>query len=77
VRLNKVARELLATYCPFGAAVRNTLKSQPIFEDAMGRFERGRSKKAYELEMRYRMLEKEKGELPEELTETLKYYKNL
>lgn len=77
VRLNKVARELLATYCPFGVGVRNTLKTQPIFEDAMGRFERGRSKKAYELEMRYRVLEKEKGELPEELTETLNYYKNL
>ena len=75
--MNKVARELLATYCPFGVGVRNTLKTQPIFEDAMGRFERGRSKKAYELEMRYRVLEKEKGELPEELTETLNYYKNL
>ena len=77
VRLNKVARELLATYCPFGVGVRNTLRSQPIFEDAMSRFERGRSKKVYELEMRYRVLEKEKGELPEELAETLKYYKNL
>lgn len=77
VRLNKVARELLATYCPFGVKFRNALKSQPIFEDAMGRFERGRSKKVYELEMRYRVLEREKGELPEALTETLNYYKNL
>ena len=75
--MNKVARELLATYCPFGVGVRNTLRSQPIFEDAMSRFERGRGKKVYELEMRYRVLEKEKGELPEELAETLKYYKNL
>ena len=77
VRLNKVARELLATYCPLGIALRNSLKSQPIFEDAMGRFERGRSKKVYELEMRYRVLEREKGELPIALAETLNYYKNL
>jgi len=77
VRLNKVARELVATYCPLGAEFRNLLKAQPIFEDAMGRFERGRSKKVYELEMRYRMLEREKGELPEALTENLNYYKNL
>ena len=77
VRLNKVARELLATYCPFGVDVRNSLKSQPIFEDAMGRFERGRSKKVYELEMRYRVLGREVGEVPQELTETLNYYKNL
>lgn len=77
VRLNKVARELLATYCPFGAELRNQLKPQPVFEDAMGRFERGRSKKVYELEMRYRTMEREKGDLPEELTETMNYYKNL
>lgn len=77
VRLNKVARELMASYCPFGAETRAALRSQPIFEEAMGRFERGRSKKVYELEMHYRMLEKEKGELPEELVQTLHYYKNL
>ena len=77
VRLNKVARELLATYCPFGVELRSSLKTQPIFEDAMGRFERGRSKKVYELEMRYRVLEREKGELPQALVETLNYYKNL
>ena len=77
VRLNKVARELLATYCPLGAELRNQLRSQPIFEDAMGRFERGKSKKVYELELRYRALEREKGELPEALTETMNYYKNL
>ena len=77
VRLNKVARELLATYCPLSIELRNSLRTQPIFEDAMGRFERGRSKKVYELEMRYRMLEREKGELPQALGETLNYYKNL
>jgi len=77
VRLNKVVRELMATYCPLGAELRGQLRSQPIFEDAMGRFERGRSKKVYELEARYRALEREKGELPEALTETLNYYKNL
>lgn len=77
VRLNKIAREFLASYCPFAAETRAALRSQPIFEDAMGRFERGRSKKVYELEMHYRMLEKEKGEIPEELVQTLHYYKNL
>ena len=75
--MNKVARELLATDCPLSVEIRNSLRTQPIFEDAMGRFERGRSKKVYELEMRYRMLEREKGEIPEALTENLNYYKNL
>ena len=77
IRMNKVAREILATYCPFPKIMRKQLIEQPIFEDAMGRFERNLSKKIYELDMHYRNLEKEKGPLTEELLATMEYYKNL
>lgn len=77
VKLNKVAREMLATYCPFKSEVRQNLLKQPIFEEAYAKYNRERVKKLRELETRYKNLEKAKGELPQELVTTLRYYKEL
>lgn len=77
IRLNKVARKLLATYCPFPKDKRKALAQQPIFDEAAARFERGLAKKIYELEMHYRGLEQEKIMIPVEMEETLTYYKEL
>ncbi|WP_310602847.1 hypothetical protein [Anaerosporobacter sp.] len=74
IRLNKCARELLAMYCPFKKPVRERLTSQPLFAEAMNRFNRERSKKVHELELRYKALEKEGVELTPELLETRAYY---
>jgi hypothetical protein len=77
LRLNKVARELLATYCPFSLNIRKRLQGQPLFIDAMARFERNNTKKVRELDLRYRALEKDKIEITEELKETLTFFRDL
>jgi hypothetical protein len=77
LRLNKVARELLATYCPFHKDIRTHLSGQPLFSDAMARLGRNNLKKLKDLEMRYRALEKDKIEITEELMETLIFYRDL
>ncbi len=77
VRLNKVAREIMATYCPFCASVRNNLVRQPMFEEAFQKNSRERTRKVHELEIRYRSLEKNGVTLPAELKNTMRFYKEL
>ncbi|MCH5272853.1 MAG: cyclic nucleotide-binding domain-containing protein [Lachnospiraceae bacterium] len=74
-KLNKVAREILATYCPFDAKIRAQLAQQPAFEEAMARFGRERAKKIRETELRNHALIKNGVELPKELLDTIAYYK--
>lgn len=75
IKLTKPAREILATYCPLSRKIREQLKNQPIFEEAMRRYYAEKKKKIREIEGRYRMLEKESIEVTPELKETLAYYK--
>ncbi|MCR5427881.1 MAG: cyclic nucleotide-binding domain-containing protein [Lachnospiraceae bacterium] len=77
VRLNKVVREMLATYCPFAANIRENICRQPIFEAAFSRSNRERGKKVHELELRHKALEAKGIEVPEELVRTLEFYKSL
>lgn len=77
IKLNKPVREIMATYCPFSKELREKLRLQPIFEDAMARYFRDKLKKTREVEGRYRLLQKDKIELTSELVDTLNYYKNL
>lgn len=77
VKLNKSVREIMATYCPFSREIREQLKLQPLFEEAMTRYYRDKIKKVREIEGRHRLLIKEKIELTPELINTLTYYRNL
>lgn len=77
IKLNKLVRELMATYCPFSKEIREQIKLQPLFEDAMARYNREKLKKIRETEARYRLLLKDQIDLTPELTETLLYYKDL
>ncbi len=76
MKLNKVAREILATYCPFEKHIRTQLATQPAFEDAMARYRRESAKKLRETELRHFAITKNGIELPQELIDTLAYYKN-
>lgn len=76
MKLNKVAREIMATYCPFEKNIRAQLMQQPAFEDAMARQRRENAKKLRETELRHFALTKNGIELPQELIDTLAYYKN-
>ncbi len=77
VKLNKPVREIMATYCPFAKELREQLKLQPLFDEAMARFNRERQKKLREVEGRHRLLAKEGIEIPQELMDTLSYYRDL
>lgn len=76
IRMNKVAREILAFYCPFSADIRESIKNQPIFADAMQRYIREKAAKVKEIDLRFRMLEKDGVTIPEELLRTQEYYRD-
>ena len=75
MKLNKIVREIMATYCPFEKDIRIQLQMQPAFEEAMARQRRELSKKIRETELRFRGITKDGIELPDELVQTLAYYK--
>jgi hypothetical protein len=75
IKLNKQVREMMATYCPFSREIREQIKAQPLFAEAMNRYYRKKQKKIRETESRYRNLEREQIKLTKELTDTLEYYK--
>jgi hypothetical protein len=77
LKLNKPVREMMATYCPFAKHIREQIKLQPIFEEAMARYYREKQKKIKEVEGRHRLLQKDSIELTPELINTLEYYKEL
>ncbi|WP_066713600.1 hypothetical protein [Clostridium sp. Marseille-P299] len=77
LKLNKYVRELLATYCPFSKQIRDKIRTQPLFEEAMARYNRNKFKKIHELELRYHALQKDNIELTQELIDTMKFYKEL
>ena len=77
LRLNKYVRELLAMYCPFKKPIRERLMSQPLFAEAMNRFNKENNKKIHEIDLRYKALEKEGIELTQELIETRTFYNEL
>lgn len=77
IKLNKPVREILATYCPFAKDIREHIRTQPLFDEAMARYYRDKQKKVREIEGRYRMLQKEQIELTQELVDTLSYHKDM
>ncbi|WP_139197215.1 cyclic nucleotide-binding domain-containing protein [[Clostridium] fimetarium] len=77
LRLNKIARTILATYCPLAKELRERNSKQPLFEEAMARYIRDKQKKFRECSMSIKKLEKEHIEIPVELEETLKFYGEL
>ena len=77
LKLNKVSRQILATYCPFEKSMRDFLKTNVAFEQAMQAQQKKFSEKAKEWELRIRKRENSGLEVPEEFLETLSYYSNM
>ncbi len=73
-RLNKVAREILVVYCPFAKSIRADLKSNPVYQLSIPKFERDNAKKVQVLTALYDKYEKAGGEITPPLTENLMYY---
>ncbi len=71
-RLNKVAREILAMYCPFKKELRNKLSVNPMFEHYMMRIDTKFAAKQKELTNRIIKFEKEGSEIPESVKDYVK-----
>ena len=74
MRLNKIVREIMATYCPFSVAIRKKLAGQPAYVDAMRRFEKNRDKMFRVSESKCIKLEKAGKKVPVEFEFTKEYY---
>ncbi len=74
MRLNKFSRKMLATYCPFAKAYRDKLGAQPIYEEAMKRFNVNRLKKVKEYQSKMTYYQNKCKDIPSEIIETRNYY---
>ncbi len=74
MKMNKVARELLATYCPFEKEIRMKLNAQRPYEVAQARSFRNAVKKKQELELKIKALQKVTPKVPDEIINTYKFY---
>ncbi len=72
--LSKPVREILATYCPFSKEIREKTSEQPLFRDAMARFVRERGKKSKEYDIKFRVWQKDKVEVPQQILDTRDFY---
>lgn len=73
-RLNKVARGLLFTYCPFSAQLRAGVKETPMFADLVRKYDIMTARKVKRLESLYQKYEKSGGEISKELQENMDFY---
>lgn len=76
LKLNKVARLILATYCPFSKEIREKLKTNAAFEEALMKHQRNFGEKKREWEMRIKRRENKNLEVPKEFYDTYNYYAN-
>ena len=76
MKLNKVARLILATYCPFNREIRQALKSNAAFEESLMAHQKIFGEKKREWEMRIKRRENKGLEIPEEFYNTYNYYAN-
>lgn len=77
MKMNKVARELIATYVPFEKSIRAKLVLQRPYEVAMARGTRNAQKKKQEFELKVKALQKNTANVPEEIMDTYKFYADM
>lgn len=73
-RLNKVSRDILARYCPFAKSVRNELRTNPLYQVSITRFETETAKKLQRYSSVYEKYVKAGGEITADLKENLLFY---
>lgn len=72
--LNKIARAILFTYCPFAAPLRENLTAHPLYSSLIERYKLQTSQKLHHLDMVCNKVEKGGFTVPEELTKQRAYY---
>ncbi len=66
-RLNKIARNVLFTYCPFPKSIRDNLGTNPIYKDILERYKIRNAQKAHHIELVIQKLKSSKGTVPAEI----------
>ncbi len=73
-RLNKVARKIFFTYCPFTTEICQKLESNPMYADLLHRHKLQRAQKKHQLEMLRKKMWNSGTAVPETLECELEYY---
>lgn len=72
-RLNKVARTILFTYCPFTKEIRDRLKSNPLYKETMDRYDIKLGQKIHHYNNLFQKLNNMNAEIPDELVKQRQY----
>ena len=72
-RLNKVARTILFTHCPFAKEIRDKLKANPLYKETMDRYDIKLSQKVHHMNNLCQKLKNTGVEIPEEITRQRAY----
>ncbi len=68
-RLNKIARTILFTHCPFSKEIRNKLKANPLYKDMMDRYDIKLSQKLHHMDNLTQKMKNSGVEIPAEIEE--------
>ena len=74
-RLNRAARQILSTFCPFSAAVRDKLGANPLYSSLIRHHESTANEKRRLLENKYSKFKDPEGNLPGIITAFIHYYR--
>lgn len=74
-RLNKVARTILMTYCPFKKEIREELANYPALSELIGKYELQTAAKIKKIENSYVSIRNSGGKITKELEDNLEFYK--
>lgn len=73
-RLNKVARKIFFTYCPFSADICAKLDSNPLYAEILSRHRLRSAQKRHQLEMLAQKLRNSRTPIPDTLEQELEYF---
>ncbi len=68
-RLNKIARTILFTHCPFSREIRNKLKANPLYKEMMDRYDIKLSQKLHHMDNLTQKMKNSGVEVPAEIEE--------
>ncbi len=75
-RLNKVARPILFTYCPFSSPIRQNLVQHPLYMEMVSRYKLLLTQKLHHMDMLKNKLEKNFGTVPDEILAQIEFLKS-
>lgn len=72
-RLNKIARNIIFTYCPFSKEVRERLKTNPLYKDILDRYDIRTAQKLHHMDNLYHKLQNSRLPIPKEIAAQKKF----